>query len=160
VRKAAWHGQLRRARPVHTFLPRWVVPLLGAVALGLVPWTLWLTFTLPSRHVTEHYDVAWVGFDVVLAASFVATVVTAVKFSPWLEATAAVTGTLLVCDAWFDIVTSADSGERLIATIEAVCAELPLAAVCVFIVWDAQRFHDETLGRLREVRGKPPKERG
>ena len=28
------------------------------------PWILYLTFTLPSRHVTFHYDLAWVGFDV------------------------------------------------------------------------------------------------
>ena len=43
------------------------------VAVALVPWTLYLTFTLPSRHVTFHYDLAWVGFDVALAASFAAT---------------------------------------------------------------------------------------
>jgi hypothetical protein len=148
-----------RRGPAATFLPPWVVPLLAGVAAALVPWTLWLTFTLPSRHVIEHYDVAWVGFDIGLAAAFGATVIAAVRFAPWLEASAAVTGTLLVCDAWFDVVTSADTGERLVAMIEAVCAELPLAAVCGSIVWDAQRFHDETLGRVRELRGKPPKER-
>src|SRR5262249_19703614 len=38
-------------------LPRWVTPLLALTAAGLVPWTLYLTFTLPSRQVTEHYDV-------------------------------------------------------------------------------------------------------
>src|SRR5690348_3144370 len=35
-------------------LPRWVTLLLGLVAVGLVPWTLYLTFALPSRHLTFH----------------------------------------------------------------------------------------------------------
>src|ERR1041385_7242676 len=43
-------------------LPRWVTPLLTLVAIGLLPWTLWLTFSLPARHVSQHYDVAWAGF--------------------------------------------------------------------------------------------------
>jgi hypothetical protein len=155
VRSRAQREQDDRARLV----PRWALFVLVGVAAGLVPWTLWLTLTLPSRHVTEHYDLAWVGFDVGLAAAITATIVAAVRFSRWLEAIASVTATLLVCDAWFDIVTSADEGERLVATIEAVGAELPLAALCVWIARDAQRFHDETLGRIREMRGKRPKAR-
>jgi len=49
-------------------LPRWVTMLLALVAVGLVPWIFYLTFTLPSRHVTFHYDLAWVGFDIALVA--------------------------------------------------------------------------------------------
>src|SRR5262249_47570213 len=54
-------------------LPGWMTLLLGLVAVALVPWILYLTFTLPSRHVTLHYDLAWIGFDVALLASFAAT---------------------------------------------------------------------------------------
>src|SRR5436189_254853 len=54
-------------------LPRWMTVLLAVVAVGLIPWILYLTFTLPSRHVTLHYDVAWVGFDIALTTSFAAT---------------------------------------------------------------------------------------
>ncbi|HEY4412967.1 MAG TPA: hypothetical protein VGN06_08215, partial [Gaiellaceae bacterium] len=64
-------------------LPRWVAPLMGLVALFLVPWTLYLTFTLPSRHVTTHYDLAWVGFDIGLLTAFGATAVAAVRRSTW-----------------------------------------------------------------------------
>jgi hypothetical protein len=63
---------------------------------------------------------------------------------------------MLVCDAWFDILTSA-SGERLGAVLEAVFAELPLAAICWFIVFDVERFTRETTdryaGRLARRRG-------
>ena len=54
-------------------IARWVTLLPGLVAMVFVPWTLYLTFTLPPRHVTLHYDLAWVGFDVALACAFAAT---------------------------------------------------------------------------------------
>jgi len=117
----------------------WVPHLLAVVALVLVPWTLWLTISLPSRHVTEHYDVAWIGFDVALAAAFAATAWSALRRPRWLVALAAATGTMLVCDAWFDVVTSAGGGERLEAVAEAAFAELPLAAICAYIVVEAER---------------------
>jgi hypothetical protein len=99
-----------------------------------VPWTLWLTFSLPRRHVTHHYDVAWVGFDIALAAAFGWTALAAVRRSPWLQVAATVTGTMLLCDAWFDIVTSASHDEQLVAIAQALLAELPLAALCAWIV--------------------------
>lgn len=121
-------------------LPRWVTPLLFVTAAGLLPWTLWLTFTLPSRHITEHYDVAWVVFDCALFCAFAATTWCAIKGSQWLVPFAAATGTMLLCDAWFDVATSIGSGDALEAILEALLAELPLAFVCALIVYDAERF--------------------
>jgi hypothetical protein len=133
-----------RVRPA-----RWVTLLLGLVAIGLVPWTLYLTFTLPSRHVTTHYDLAWVGFDVALACAFAATTLAALRRSHWLVPLAAVTGTMLICDAWFDVVTSQSGSEMWEAIAEAVLAELPLAALCAFIVYDAESFLAATVNRFR-----------
>lgn len=130
-------------------LPRWVTLLLGLVAVGLVPWTLYLTFALPSRHLTFHYDLAWVGFDVALTASFAATAWATLRGSQWLVPLAAVTGTMLVCDAWFDVVTSQSGTEMWEAVAEAALAELPLAAVCAFIVYDAETFLAATVNRFR-----------
>jgi hypothetical protein len=128
-------------------LPRWIPLVLLFTAAALVPWTLWLTFRLPSRHVTEHYDVAWVVFDCGLFCAIAATAWSAVKGSQWLVPFAAVTGTMLVCDAWFDVMTSIGSGDSLEAILEAIFAELPLAAVCALIVYDAERFIQATFGR-------------
>ena len=133
-------------------LPRWVTLLLILVAAGLVPWTLYLTFALPSRHVTSHYNLAWVGFDVVLTVSFAATAWAAFRGSQWLVPLAAVTATMLVCDAWFDVVTSIGSGDSIEAILEAIFAELPLAAVCALIVYDAERFRQETVVRYSRRR--------
>jgi hypothetical protein len=130
--------------------PRWIAALLGLTAIGLVPWTLYLTFSLPSRHVTNRYDLAWVGFDVALAAAFAGTAWAALHGSTWLVPLAAATGTMLLCDAWFDVVTSAGGGDLAEAAAEALLAELPLAAVCAFIVYDAETF-------LRAMRVRRPK---
>jgi hypothetical protein len=137
-------GLFRSTRPGYNLymqVPRWVTISLSLTAIGLVPWTLWLTFSLPSKHVTDHYDLAWVGFDIGLAAAFAATALAAYRASNWLVPSAAVTGTMLLCDAWFDVVTSGRGGERLEAVLEAVFAELPLAALCGVIVYDAELAH-------------------
>jgi hypothetical protein len=130
-------------------LPRWMTMLLVLVAVALVPWILYLTFTLPSRHVTFHYDLAWVGFDVALLGSFAATAWATFRGSQWLVPLAAVTGALLCCDAWFDVVTSQSGSEMWEAIAEAALAELPLAAVCGFIVYDAETFLAATVTRFR-----------
>ncbi len=121
--------------------------MFSLTALGLIPWTLWLTFALPSRHVSRHYDIAWVGFDVALAASFALTARAAYRGSPLLTPFAAATCAMLLCDAWFDIVTSTP-GERLEAVLQAVFAELPLAALSAYIVYDVERVL-ESVRRLR-----------
>jgi hypothetical protein len=141
--------ELERTGAVRVRPARWVTLLLGLVAIGLVPWTLYLTFTLPSRHVTFHYDLAWVGFDVALACAFAATTLAALRRSHWLVPLAAVTGTMLVCDAWFDVVTSRGGSEMWEAIAEAILAELPLAALCAFIVYDAETFLAATVNRFR-----------
>jgi hypothetical protein len=132
-------------------VPRWIAVSLSLAAIGLVPWTLWLTFSLPSRHVSHHYDVAWVGFDIGLAAAFGGTAWAAFRASTWLLPLAAVTGTMLLCDAWFDVVTSGGGGERAEAVLEATFGELPLAVLCALIVYDAERAH-AFVRRLRRSR--------
>jgi hypothetical protein len=128
-----------------------VTPVLGVTAVGLLPWTLWLTFSLPARHVSQHYDLAWVGFDIALASAFAATTWCTIRASEWLIPVAAVTGTMLVCDAWFDVVTAgrAEMGEAL---AEALLAEIPLALLCLFIVIDTERFMQATMGRYSKAR--------
>jgi hypothetical protein len=104
--------------------------VLAVLGVGLLPWTLWLGLSLPSRKLAEHWDLAWVGFDLVLAASLLATAFTLVQHSPLLEAFAAATGALLLADAWFDIVTASSTKERWFAVGLALVGELPLAGVC------------------------------
>lgn len=117
----------------------------------LVPWILYLTFTLPSRHETVHYNLAWVGFDAALTASFAATAWGVLRGSQWLVPLAAITGTMLCCDAWFDVVTSRPGKELVVAIAEAAVAELPLAALCGLVIYDAARFLAATVTRFRRA---------
>jgi hypothetical protein len=126
---------------------RWSVPVLTTVAVLLLPWTIWLTVTLPSRHVSEHWDAAWVGFDV---GEFVALALLAYavwRRTSWLQAAASAAGTLLIADAWFDVLLSAGGRKFWVSVAEAAAAELPLAALCYAIAWDVSIF----LGRWRHV---------
>ena len=132
-------------------LPRWVAPVLAVTAVVLLPWTLWLTYSLPSRHVTPHYDLAWVGFDIALLTAFVVTAACAVRSSRWLVPAAATTATMLMCDAWFDVITSGAPNERLEAVLQACFGELPLAAICWYIVVDAERFRSATIVRYSDA---------
>jgi hypothetical protein len=119
-------------------VPRWAAFLLASVAVGLVPWTLYLTYALPSRHVTHDWKIAWAGFDTALAAALVATAVGVLVSGAWVEATAAVSTTLLVTDAWFDIVLADGGSERHEAIVLAVVAELPLALFCLWIALNVE----------------------
>ncbi len=46
---------------------------------------------------------------------------------------------LLVCDAWFDVLTARHGGELVEATLEAGLVELPLAALCFWLATDTER---------------------
>ena len=126
-----------------------------AIGLGLIPWILFLAWDLPSRHVQDNfYDVAWVGFDVALAVLLAVTGIGLFRRRIWVQATAASAATMLVIDAWFDVLTSDPDGERLVALLFALLAELPTAAVCVIIAIDAEAAASRAyryLGLLRKA---------
>src|SRR5919198_1796522 len=120
--------------------PRWIVAILALVSIALLPWVLWLTVTLPSRHVSEHWDAAWVGLDVGEILAFTLTAYAAWRRAPWLQGAAAAAGTLLLVDAWFDVLLSTGDEKIWIAVGQAVFSEIPLAILCFWIAWDTARF--------------------
>jgi hypothetical protein len=122
------------APPVVPRLRRWLAPLFFLAGLGLMPWTAYLILTLPGRHLqTGYYDVAWGGFDVGLAALLVATGVGLLRRKLWVQSSATAAATMLLCDAWFDVLSSRPGRERLTALVLAAVAELPSAAICLLI---------------------------
>jgi hypothetical protein len=116
-------------------VPRRSVPVfLGASALVLVPWIAWLASSLPCRYLSQHWGIAWAGFDAALAAGLALTCAAALRRAPWLDRAAVATATLLATDAWFDVVTSRGAGAVALATTEAVAVELPVALLCLWLV--------------------------
>src|SRR5262245_50822932 len=106
----------------------WLPPVFFLGGLALVPWTLYLIVTLPTRHVqTGYYDLAWGGFDAALAAVLVATGYGILKRSPWAAGAAIAAATMLLCDAWFDVLTAGGDDERIMALVLAAAVEVPAA---------------------------------
>ncbi len=114
----------------------WLLLVVGGVAVGLLPWTAYLSATLPSEHLANHWDVAWAGLDLFEAAALVALLVAIVRRSPLVPMFAAVAGTALLCDAWFDVTTAGSGRSFHWAIAEAFVAELPLAALCFWLAFE------------------------
>ena len=127
---------------------RLIAPFFGLAGLVLVPWTIWLTFSLPAHHESDNWRTVWAGFDLALAAALLATAVSALRRSPWLGPIAAVAGTLLCVDAWFDITLEFGGHHLTSAVLEAVFVELPLAAICFWVAHDVEHALEHTLRRL------------
>jgi hypothetical protein len=118
---------------------RWVAPVFIGCSLVLIPWIVYLGFSLPDRELSHHYDAAWVGFDVFELIALAATGFFALRRSRYLALASACAATLLVVDAWFDVLTS-PRHQMLESIVLAVVIELPLAGVCGWL-----SYHTESL---------------
>jgi hypothetical protein len=107
-----------------------VVLTVGAVVV-LVPWIVYLAVSLPRVYVAHNWDITWVGFDVLLLAMLLATGALALLRRQLVSLTAFATGVLLVCDAWFDVMTS-HGADKTWSEVSALVIELPLGALLVF----------------------------
>jgi hypothetical protein len=136
-------------------LRRAVVVLYAAAGTALLPWALYLLGSLKPHHETGRWDLAWSGFDTGLSLACLLTALAAYRRSWWVGPLAAATGTLLVADAWFDIVLESHD-EELTAVLMAVFAELPLAAVCLWLAFRAERVCGARAGAAERRLHLPP----
>lgn len=137
-------------------LPRWVGVLAGACAILMVPWIVYLAVQLPNQARSAHYDVVWVGFDTAMFAALAALGWCAWRRSTYTEVLAAITATMLVTDAWFDVVSADNNMRRMGAFASALLVELPLAALCAWVAHNAERLRRRAyrqLWRLARVEG-------
>lgn len=136
-----------------TFVPpRWAAVLLTLGAAVLIPWTLVLAYRLPARHTSHHWDVAWVGFDIALAVALGATAWSIARRSAWAPSAAAVAATLLLCDAWFDVVLASGHEDQVEAVLEAALVEIPLAIFLVVLARNYEHAVASVLAALRRRR--------
>jgi hypothetical protein len=101
----------------------------------LIGWIIVLGLTLHRSFHTQHWKGAWVGFDLLLLLSFAATGWAFWRGRQIVIACLIVTGTLLCCDAWFDVVLDAGTSDVWLSIAAAVIVELPLA----FLMFNAAR---------------------
>ncbi len=101
----------------------------------LTGWIIVLVFTLNKYYIATHWRLAWVGFDIVLLAAFALTGWAFWRGRQIVIACLLITGTLLCCDAWFDVILDLRTGDMWMSIASAVVVELPLA----FVMFSAAR---------------------
>jgi hypothetical protein len=129
---------------------RWLGPLAVLCSVVLVPWTIYLGLTLPAHADADHYDVAWVGFDAAMCIVLAGCGYCALRRSTALEIFAAVSATMLLVDAWFDLITASTRSEILSALLLALVAEVPLALICAWTAVNAERVRMRRYRRIRD----------
>jgi hypothetical protein len=123
---------------------RWTGPAFTLFSLILLPWIVYLAYSLPSRQLSADYDIAWAGFDIMLLVALASTGYFAFRRSRYLATAATAATTLLIVDAWFDVMTTLP-GQRLLPVALAAGVELPLASVCVWLSFHTQQLTERRL---------------
>ena len=135
---------------------RFVSGFFLAVAVAMLPWMAFLGATLPPRYDAGHWNLLWVGFDVALVCVLGYTAWAAWFRRQILASTSLIAVTLLLCDAWFDVITSIGRRDQWLTVLTALGGELPMA---IFFFWLYRRIVLTTLATLHELLGDGPSPR-
>ena len=121
-----------------------------ACCLGLAAWIAILLLTLPGRYTSHDWRAVWVGLDVAELAGFAATAWAAWNQRQILIFFMIITGTLLVCDAWFDLALAYGSRGFTMSLVSALVVELPLA---LLMFTSARRLVRVTIQAMMQLSG-------
>lgn len=135
--------RLRRRRRV-------ALLVMVACCVVLAGWIAILLLTLPGRYTSSDWRAVWVGLDIAELFGFAATAWTAWHQRQLVIFFMVMTGTLLLCDAWFDLALSYGSSGFEASILSAVLAEFPLA----FLMFaGARRLVRVTVETLMQLSG-------
>ena len=110
---------------------RWRLALMVVCVVVLIPWIFYLANTLPNHYVARNWVATWVGFDIILLTMLSLTAIFGWRRRQLFFPSAFASGILLVCDAWFDVLTSHWGENLLQALLSAALLELPLALILI-----------------------------
>lgn len=125
-----------------------VVIIAGCILLAA--WIGYLVVSLPAYYRTGSWRGAWVGFDVAELLAFAVTGWAAWKRRQILIICLIVLATLLLCDAWFDVVLNARTAGFFGSLVSALLVEVPIAVIAVFV---ARRLLRLTIGQAIKYEG-------
>jgi hypothetical protein len=127
-----------------------------ACCVGLAGWIAILILTLPGHYTSTDWRTVWVGLDIAELAGFAATGWAAWQQRQLVVFFMIITGTLLVCDAWFDVTLDFGSRGFTISIISALLAEVPLAFMMFASARRLVRVTIATLMLLAGIEGPVP----
>lgn len=125
---------LSRARP-HA---RWLPLALAIAALVLVSSLVLVLVAEPTAQIAQHLRLAWTGLDVFELLAMAHTGRALHRRSATVVVPATVTGTLLLCDAWINGISSAAAGG--FEGIALAFVEVPIAALSFWVATRAMSF--------------------
>jgi len=126
--------------------------IMTTCCVALAGWIVILLFTLPGRYTSSDWRAVWVGLDIAELLGFAATAWAAWRQRQIVIIFMVITGTLLLCDAWFDLALDYGSSDFWASVLSALLAELPLA----FLLFAAaRRLVRVNVQALMELTGTP-----
>lgn len=139
----------RTARVIgRTFLRLLVI---GAIAETI--WTIYIAIILPRQYSANHWNLAWVGLDILQVSMLIGAAWAAWQRRTVLVLFATACATLLVMDGWFDV-TTARRGDISQSLTLALLVEFPSAFI---MLWVALRsLHHLPVLPVSEGTRRPP----
>ncbi|HUD10601.1 MAG TPA: hypothetical protein VMR28_02920 [Candidatus Saccharimonadales bacterium] len=131
-------------------VPPWATRIYLMLAVVLLPWTVYIGLTLPQHHLSAHWNISWAGLDIGMIVALAATGLFAYIRSIWIVIAAATTGSLLLVDAWFDVMSERTSTDFHQALILAFMFELPLAMLSYYLASHALRHNTQPKKRRKQ----------
>ena len=103
------------------------------LAVVLFAWILVLGSTTRGQVEVRNWGISWIGMDLFQVTGLTATGVLLFRRSRLVALSAAASATLLVLDAWFDVMTAAGGADWYLALAMAFLVELPAALGLVLL---------------------------
>ena len=110
---------------------RWLPIVLAVAALALVPTLVVVLTVIPGVQTAHHLKIAWTGLDVFEVVALATTGLALQRRSAMTAVPATITGALLVCDAWINIVPA--TGAAFYEAVAMAFVELPLAGLSFWV---------------------------
>ncbi len=130
--------------------------VLTACCVALAGWIAILILTLPGRYTSSDWRAVWVGLDIAELLGFAATAWAAWHQRQVVIFLMVITGTLLLCDAWFDVALDYGSSDFTTSILSAVLVEIPLAFLLFASARRLVRVTFETIMQLSGGSGPAP----
>jgi hypothetical protein len=130
--------------------------IMTVCCIGLAGWIVILVFTLPGRYTSSDWRAVWVGLDIAELLGFAATAWAAWHQRQIVIIFMVMTGTLLLCDAWFDLALDYGSSGFVWSVLSALFAELPLAFLLFVSARRLVRVNVQALMELTGASGSVP----
>lgn len=148
-RKGSASSPISESVSTRRLVPKWITIFFIGCAVVLVPWTVIIFDSLKNRALAEHWKLVWGGFDCFLVLAFALTAYRIITKSPRGVIAATATGTMLLIDAWFDVLTARGTKNVMTSLAMALFAEIPCAIICFFVARRIVRLFEQSLPHLQ-----------